>query len=480
MIGSPPRLPAALAALVVIGSVSLALPATAAGANSFGQEMFGFSTGGTIQNQDPQTMERDLDAIARAGSRWVRIDVNWDQIQGRGAASYNWDAIDRVVRAATDRGMKVLGILLYTPAWARSPGTSGSHPPNPRDFAQFAATAAEHYSAMGVHAYEVWNEPNIPRFWEPGPDPAAYTQLLRAAYPAIKTADPQATVLTGGTAPAFDSAAVSPVDFLRAIYANGGGDSFDAVSHHPYCWPALPGGPDCTAWQEMNATDPSLRSVMAANGDADKQIWATEFGAPTGGPNSISEDAQAQTILRAYSLWRTYDWGGPLFTYSGRDHGTSEASGENFFGLLRYDYSEKPAFAAYRAAVDGASDLGATPANGSEATTETDVTVLVKGSSKEGKGKVRGKVSGEGGSTRAGATTSGRVSLRLRRRVHGRWRDASSKRIAALEVRGRFRERLETFRLRGRPAGTYRVRARFIGPPGTTRPADLSNEFRLG
>lgn len=41
---------------------------------------------------------------------------------------------------------------------------------------------------MGVHAYEVWNEPNIVNFWAPGPDPARYTQLLKLAYPAITAA----------------------------------------------------------------------------------------------------------------------------------------------------------------------------------------------------------------------------------------------------------------------------------------------------
>ena len=474
MIVLPPRLPAALAALTVIGSVSLAVPATAAGANPLGSEMFGISTGGSIQNEDTQTMERDLDEIARTGSRWIRIDINWAQIQAQGPTSYSWDAIDRVVRAATERGMKVLGIILYTPSWARPPGTGGSHPPDPERYAEFAGVAAEHYAAMGVHDYEVWNEPNIPRFWEPGPDPAAYTQLLRAAYPAIKTADPQATVLTGGTAPAFDSAAVSPVDFLQAIYANGGGDSFDAVSHHPYCWPALPGGQACTAWLQMHATDPSLRSVMAVNGDGEKKIWATEFGAPTGGPNGVSEDAQASMILRSYSLWRTYEWAGPLFTYQGRDHGSNPTDGENFFGLLRYDYSEKPAFAAYRAAVDGASDLG----DATQATGETAVTVQVRGSSEKGTAMVRGRVSTTSEALGT-AGTGGRVALGLQRKAHGRWRGTPRKRVTDLEAGGHFHLRLSTFRLRRRPPGTYRVHASFVGPASTSRTTDCSNSFKL-
>jgi polysaccharide biosynthesis protein PslG len=59
-------------------------------------------------------------------------------------------------------------------------------------------------------------------------------------------------------------------------------------------------------------------------------------------------------ITNAISLVRSYDWAGPLFWYSGRDLGTSTSSRENFFGLLRNDFSRKPAYAAYKAAAPGA------------------------------------------------------------------------------------------------------------------------------
>jgi hypothetical protein len=240
-------------------------------------------------------------------------------------------------------------VIVFTPSWARPAGTTGHHPPDPAQYAAFAKVAVQHYSALGVHAYEVWNEPNITNFWET-PDAAAYTRVLRAAYPAIKSADPTATVITGGTAPAATNGTnIAPVDFLERIYANGGKGYFDAVGHHPYCWPALPGdAKDWSAWYQMYGTATSLRSVMVDNGDGAKQIWGTEFGAPTSGPSGsyISEDAQATTLQRAWSLWSSYSWAGPLMWYAGRDLGTSTTTRENFFGLLRYDYSPKPAYSA--------------------------------------------------------------------------------------------------------------------------------------
>jgi hypothetical protein len=345
------RLLGSLCLAILVGLATMGAATACASTNSFGQDMFGISAGGTIQSENAKTLGRDLDAIKTVGARWVRIDINWAQIQADGPSSYNWGPIDRVVQGASQRGIKVLGIIDYTPSWARPAGTTDKRAPDPTQYATFASAAVEHYAAMGVHTYEVWNEPNTFIFWRPKPDPVAYTTLLKAAYVAIKGADSQATVLTGGAATVpTNSNNYAPVDWLQAIYANGGGGFFDAVSDHPYCWRdnTCPSETDAgSAWYQMYGTSPSLRSVMIDNGDADKKIWATEFGAPTDGPQGISEGVQAQMISEAFSLWSSYDWGGPLFVYQGRDSGTDTSTSEDFFGLLRYDFSQKPAYAAY-------------------------------------------------------------------------------------------------------------------------------------
>ena len=55
-------------------------------------------------------------------------------------------------------------------------------------------------------------------------------------------------------------------------------------------------------------------------------------------------------LTRAYQLYGSYDWAGPLFFYQGRDLGTTTATSENFFGFLRSDFSAKPSYAAYQQA----------------------------------------------------------------------------------------------------------------------------------
>jgi polysaccharide biosynthesis protein PslG len=322
---------------------------------------FGISTGWQLpwmSSGDQTTYYNDSQA---AGVGMLRFDINWTSIQAGGPTSYNWAPQDAVVHGAMAHGMKILAMIAYTPAWARASGTTDKYPPtNVSDYGNFCKATAQHYSPMGVHAYEVWNEPNTGGMFAPTPDVAKYTAMLKSCYTAIKSVDSNSTVVTGGTAPAGkynasgSSSNVNPINWLEGIYANGGKGYFDAVAHHPYSYPYAPSTvADWNAWYQMFGTTPSLRSLMVAHGDGAKQIWGTEWGAPTNGPSGsgyVSESTQAAQTTEAFKLWTSYSWAGPLFVYNGRDNGTSTSTRENFFGLLRYDWSQKPAFAAFKAA----------------------------------------------------------------------------------------------------------------------------------
>jgi hypothetical protein len=318
---------------------------------------FGVATGGGTQALSATDLARYLDGVKAAGASWVRTDLNWGVVQSGGPSSYNWGPFDNVVNAARARGLNVVLTIVYTPAWARGSGTSGTTPPtNLSDLANFAKAAASHYATLGVHSWEIWNEPNISAFWAPAPDPARYAQLLKVAYPAVKQGDPSAVVVSAGLSPygsygQSSSSGVNPITFLEKMYANGAGGSFDAVGWHPYNYPYGIGFYSWSAWSQMSETSPSARSVMTANGDGAKQIWATEFGAPTGSTsNSMTEAGQAQLVTDAYTKLKSWTWAGPAFFYSYRNVGTNFSNVEDNFGIIRYDWSLKPAYAAYQAA----------------------------------------------------------------------------------------------------------------------------------
>jgi hypothetical protein len=316
---------------------------------------FGIADGGDIQTLSPRDRGRYLDAVERAGARWIRIGIYWSVIQRNGRTSYDWRPFDNVVRAARRRGLAVLGTILYTPEWARAPGAPANAPPsNPADFGAFAFRAAKHFRPRGVHSYEIWNEPNIAGFWAPGPDPARYTQLLVRAFRAIKRADPSAMVVSGGLSPhagygVVDSQHMNPLTFLEQMYADGARGSMDAVGWHPYNFPGGLRYHPWSSWSQMSQTTPSARSIMRANGDAKKQIWATEWGAPTGASaGSVSEAGQAELVAAALAQFKAWRWEGPSFFYTLRDKGTNPGDREDNFGLVRRDWSQKPAYEAFR------------------------------------------------------------------------------------------------------------------------------------
>ena len=127
--------------------------------------------------------------------------------------------------------------------------------------------------------------------------------------------------------------AVDDVIFLRRLYAYNGGELkgyFDVLGAHP----GSNANPPDTLYPDDPAPGPGwnddtsfyfrrveqLRQVMLENGDAQKQMWLTEFGwASTPNPapgyeyaSQTDEAQQAQYIGDAFRMGRDqYPWMGP-------------------------------------------------------------------------------------------------------------------------------------------------------------------------
>jgi hypothetical protein len=201
-------------------------------------------------------------------------------------------------------------------------------------------------SPLGVHTYEIWSQPNVAANWGAPVNVAAYASLLRGVYPAIKAADPAATVVTGGLSPAPDSAnasTMSPQTFVTELYAAGAKNYFDAVGVEPLSYPTLPA--TATAWNPWNTTLPQIDATMTANGDGAKKIWLVTFGAPSAGPSGVGESTQATMITQGFSLAESLPYAGPLFAYSWQD------SADGTFGLNDSTGAPKPALAALELAL---------------------------------------------------------------------------------------------------------------------------------
>ena len=312
-------------------------------------EKVGISVGDNLSSLNDQELDDTLADMESLGVGWLRFDMAWDLVQPNDANHFDWSRFDRIVTAAREHNIEVMPILVFTPRWARQQACVNDFqcaPADPARFAAFAREAVTHYAPMGVKAWEVWNEPNINMFWLPSPNAAAYTQLLRASYTSIKQADPQATVISGGLSPAENTGSrIAPRDFLSGMYQNGAGGYFDAVGYHPYSYPALPGSIlSWSGWSQMYDLNPSIRSIMIANGDSNKAVWGTETGTPSGGRGDVNETLQAQSYRDSVQQMSSKPWLATLFFHTYQDLSSNPGSVESYFGLIRYDGTRKPAY----------------------------------------------------------------------------------------------------------------------------------------
>lgn len=263
-----------------------------------------------------------LALLSPAGGLWTHYDgFRWDLIEPQltDPATYLWETIaDEEIIQLNEAGFKVIGIVRLTPDWAQKyPGIyCGPIAEQALDrYAQFLNQLVSRYSQQpfNVHYWELGNEPDVSRdfvrprsvfgCWGELSDPfyggGYYAEMLKRAYPQIKSADPSAIVLIGGLL--MDCDPVNPPEtfpgsgerkdctpgrFLDGILSNGGGDYFDGVAFHTYdYYQDELGKYGNSNWHSnWDTTGPVLiaktrylRDTLSAFGQPDKLLFDTEL-----------------------------------------------------------------------------------------------------------------------------------------------------------------------------------------------------------
>ena len=305
----------------------------------------------------PEEVGVALDTMQSLGVTQFRMFIPWRAVEASPDV-YNWTEVDKVIDAAEERGMAVLGAVTSTPTWASDVQDSAyGAPRDPADFGDFMGELASRYGAgdgdpetARISAYEIWNEPQSFVFWSPEPDPAAYTELLKAGYTAIKEVDPTGTVV-GGVVTAgltWGGVNISPVEFVQTMYESGAAGYFDALSYHPYNydWKFSDGaGNAISAVGQLEA----MQALMEQYGDGDKEVWTSEYGLPT---SYVSEAQQAEFIDDFMDTWSVHEGTGPMFIYSLVDRNSASTEVEDTWGLFRDDYTPKQAAAVVQAWIE--------------------------------------------------------------------------------------------------------------------------------
>lgn len=295
-----------------------------------------------------QGHQRDLDLIAAAGFKFVRMDFAWEAIEKK-KGEYDWSAYDELTKNLEAHGLRAIYILDYShrlyeeqvdsknalkTAVAQRDTASPQHPESIAAYANWAAAAVKHYHGRHI-IWEIWNEPNG-FFWKPKPNAEQYSALALATGKAIREADPEATLI-GPALSGFEP------PFMETFLKSGVLQYLDAVSVHPYRNPKK--------WPETAASDyQNLREKIAQYASTpDKKnlpIISGEWGYSTK-IGDVSPETQAAYLVRQQlfnlveniplSIW--YDW---------KNDGADPREVEHNFGTVTDNLEPKPAYNALK------------------------------------------------------------------------------------------------------------------------------------
>jgi len=287
-----------------------------------------------------------------------------------------WSSIDDMVRVVSNHKVKLLFSVVTAPAWARPADadlTVPGPPADPQDLANFLGALVERYKGK-VHAIEVWNEQNLWYEWggKGRLNAADYVALLKAAYGAIKAADPGVIVLSGGLTPTgVDDGVIAydDVHYLEMMYEAGVKDYSDAIAAHPSGYNNPPD--DTPERSSVESTGfkghPSFyfrrfeeyHQLMERFGDGDKEIWFTEFGwasSPDPPPGyeyarDNSERDQARYLVRAFEIAQERGYVGVMFVWNlnfAPAVGEDDPFAKGAFSIIGPDWKPRPAYRALK------------------------------------------------------------------------------------------------------------------------------------
>lgn len=353
---------AALAACLA----GLALAAApAADARSVPRGFFGVMADGVLMTRDDASFAHELALMRSTGVESIRPVVYWADMQPERGGPIVFFSLDRLMAEAARNDLTVLPVVLRAPAWARiEPGNFASPPKDPADFAAFLQALVTRYGPAGTfwaerpelprrpqRHWQVWNEPNLDRYWSsPRPFARDFVKLQRASYRAIKRADPGARVILAG----FGNDSWNA--FRRAYAAGLDGSMYDIAAAHPFSGRVA----NVLRIVELN------RAVMRRNGDGRKPMIVSEITWPSaeGSPATTTtgfettESGQARRLREAYRAFIRERRRFRLLSVVWSTWLTSDAGSRNSFdwsGLRKLnpadpagDPVDKPAYGAYR------------------------------------------------------------------------------------------------------------------------------------
>jgi hypothetical protein len=269
--------------------------------------------------------ERDIEIHNDLGISWYRRTFRWSGIEPE-KGSFHFSNYDQYLEIGVAGGKKQLGILAYDASWLEHSKPDSISAADLPLYLEFARRTVANYKGM-VDAWEIWNEPNLSRFWK-GTD-EEFCNLVKEAARIIRETDPNTIIVASGFARA-------PRGLINKMFKSGAFDNVDVISFHPY---AL--NPKGTV--SLLAKLKTITEKNAFTGG----IWVTEIGYPNYGynPTKVSLKKYPAHIIKTIAGLASYG-AEKIFWYElydeyNKGEEASRWDSEDFFGLIYPDYSYK-------------------------------------------------------------------------------------------------------------------------------------------
>lgn len=288
----------------------------------------------------------NIEAAENVKVAWIRDECRWSNMQSGSDGELKIRDKDMdYIKRVDDAGKNQLLILAYGNPSYDGVAADNVLPEQDNatyyngflDYVRYTVGQVKDY----VDAYEIWNEPNISGFnynmQATGED---YAKLYLDAKAIIDELDPSATVVCGSITGSGDEDISYGKEIFDYIKSQGDVNKLvDAFSIHIYTRDieAIEGAyfDACQEWEDMFDS-------YGFTGE----VWMTENGVSSNTGNNTEEE-QAKAVAKLGVQWENYlksnNRKGINFWYDLRNDGTDAAEYEHNLGLVKNDYTIKPA-----------------------------------------------------------------------------------------------------------------------------------------
>ena len=298
--------------------------------------------------------------VSDAGIGWIRVDFNWLTFEPR-QDEFDWTIWDRVVAKANEHNLMIFATVAYSPSWATDGSEWKGVPCDPSDWYDAVYQAVSRYKDS-VQYWGMWNEPNLPHFWE-GTRQQYIDIILKNGAEALRAANPHAKVCAPGLAHLQHGQRDWYLWLKECI--EQAGDQIDVVTHNVYDKQGsefvtaklddshpLSEDPvsrdrrtlahDPTVWSDERV--PSVKEVLQYTGWLGRPFWITETGLKYDYGPGVVASYYTDLLETWFTQDKQRDWIEKIFFYDFEQ----DPNSDQLWGMTESDLTPRAHYWAYK------------------------------------------------------------------------------------------------------------------------------------